>query len=85
MIWHLFHAGILQKQRAILIGDFSDCEPEANRFPYSMQHVVTTLHGMVDCPVLTNFPFGHVARKLTIPFGADATLTIADGRYSVSF
>jgi muramoyltetrapeptide carboxypeptidase len=85
MIWQLFHAGILQKQRAILVGDFNDCEPEANRFPYSMSHVVNTLRGMVDCPVLTNFPFGHIARKLTIPFGADATLTIADGRYDVAF
>ncbi|MCE2724637.1 MAG: LD-carboxypeptidase [Burkholderiales bacterium] len=85
MIWQLFHAGILQKQCAILVGDFNDCEPEANRFPYSMSHVVNTLRGIVDCPVLTNFPFGHIARKLTIPFGADATLTIADGRYSVSF
>jgi muramoyltetrapeptide carboxypeptidase len=50
-----------------------------------MSHVVNTLRGMVDCPVLTNFPFGHIARKLTIPFGADATLTIADGRYDVAF
>ena len=85
MIWQLFHAGILQKQRAILLGDFNDCEPAPNRFPYAMSHVITTLRRMVDCPVLTNFPFGHIARKLTIPFGADASLTIADGRYRVSF
>jgi muramoyltetrapeptide carboxypeptidase len=85
MLIQLYHAGILQKQRAILIGDFSDCDPEPNRFPYSMTHVLSTLQRLVTCPVLTHFPFGHVARKLTVPFGADARLTIADGRYHVSF
>jgi len=85
MILQLFHAGILQEQRAILVGDFSDCDPEIDRFPYSMDHVVRTLRRMVGCPVLTELPFGHVARKLTIPFGADATLTLADQRYTLSY
>jgi muramoyltetrapeptide carboxypeptidase len=85
MVLQLFHAGILQNQRAILIGDFTDCEPEPNRFPYSMAHVVSTLQRLVTCPVLTAFPFGHIARKLTIPIGADASVAISDGGYRVSF
>jgi muramoyltetrapeptide carboxypeptidase len=85
MILQLQHSGLLSKQRAILIGGFTDREPEENRFPYSMQHVVNTLRQIVDCPVLEHFPFGHVARKLTIPFGADAMLTISSGRYRVQY
>lgn len=85
MILQLFHAGILQKQGAILLGDFSDCDPEDDRFPYTMDYVVRTLRQIVNCPVLTGLPFGHVARKVTIPFGAVATLAIADQRYSLSY
>lgn len=85
MILQLFHAGILQKQGAILLGDFSDCHPEDDRFPYTMDYVVRTLRQIVSCPVLTGLPFGHVARKVTIPFGAVATLAIADQRYSLSY
>jgi len=85
MIMQLFHAGILHKQRAILIGDFHDCDPEAGRFAYTMEYVVNTLRQLVSCPVLTNLAFGHIARKLTIPFGADATLAIAEQRYTLSY
>jgi muramoyltetrapeptide carboxypeptidase len=85
MILQLYHCGLLAKQQAILIGEFTDCKPEETRFPYSMEHVVNTLRRIVDCPVLEHFPFGHVARKLTIPFGADATLSIHESRYRVQY
>jgi muramoyltetrapeptide carboxypeptidase len=85
MILQLYHCGLLSKQQAILIGEFTDCKPEETRFPYSMEHVVNTLRRIVDCPVLEHFPFGHVARKLTIPFGADATLSIHESRYRVQY
>ena len=79
MFLHLFHAGVLQKQKAILLGDFTDCEPEKDRFPYSVAHVIETLRGLLPIPVLTGLSFGHVARKVTLPFGAIATLDIEDG------
>ncbi|MEP7156871.1 MAG: LD-carboxypeptidase [Betaproteobacteria bacterium] len=79
MFLHLFHAGVLQKQKAIILGDFTDCDPEKDRFPYSIAHVIETLRELLDIPVLTGLPFGHVARKLTLPFGAMATLDIEAG------
>ncbi len=85
MFLQLFHAGILQKQRAIVLADFSDCEPEPGRFPYSVEHVTETLRSMLTIPVLTGLPFGHVAKKLTLPFGADATLTIAPDQFTLSY
>ena len=85
MCLQLFHAGILQKQQAIVLGDFTDCEPEAGRFPYSLEHVVETLRELLPIPVLTNLPFGHVARKLTLPHGATATLDIQPGQYSLAY
>jgi muramoyltetrapeptide carboxypeptidase len=84
MLWQLKHAGILDRQRAIILGEFTDCEPSPSlRYPYSMPEVVETLRSMVTCPVLTGFPFGHVARKVTLPIGGRARLDIGRDAYEV--
>jgi muramoyltetrapeptide carboxypeptidase len=82
----LHHAGILARQRAILMGDFDDCVPtNPARYPYSMPEVVETLRAIAPCPVLPGLPFGHVARKLTLPFGMDALLSLEPGGYTLSW
>ena len=87
MFFQLFHTGILQKQRAILLADFTDCDPAGSRFAYGMEHVLETLRALLGAsiPVLTNLPFGHVPRKLTLPFGATASLSITDNGYTIQF
>ncbi len=85
MLLQLFHAGILQKQRAIIFADFTDCEPSSGRYIYTMAHVIETMRTLLPYPVLTGLPFGHVAKKLTIPYGAEATLCIRDGSFSLSY
>ena len=85
MFLQLFHAGILQTQKAIILADFTDCEPEEGRFPYAMEHVVDTLRTMLPIPVLTGLPFGHVAKKLTLPFGAPVLLTIHESGFSLGW
>lgn len=82
----LHHAGLLARQRAILLGDFADCVP-ANpaRYPYSMDEAVETLRALAPCPVLTGLPFGHVARKLTLPFGMEGLLTLGTGHYTLAW
>jgi len=82
----LFHGGVLQRQSAVLLGDFSDCVPtNPIRYPYSMDEVLDTLRQLLPIPVLTGLPFGHVARKVTLPFGAPGTLFLRDGGYSLRF
>ncbi|MCY7387864.1 MAG: LD-carboxypeptidase [Burkholderiales bacterium] len=85
MLLQLFHAGVLQKQKAIILADFTDCLPEPDRFPYAMEHVIETLRELLPIPVLTGLPFGHVAKKLTLPYGAIATLNIAPGSFALSY
>jgi muramoyltetrapeptide carboxypeptidase len=85
MFWQLKHAGILDKQRAIVLGAFTDCKPGANlRYPYNMTEVIDTLREIAPCPVLTGFPFGHIPAKVTLPVGALATLKLDGTRYTVS-
>jgi muramoyltetrapeptide carboxypeptidase len=82
----LYHSGALARQRALLLGDFTGCAPtNPARYPYSMDEVVETLRQMLPFPVLTGLPFGHVARKVTLPFGAPGTLTIREGSFSLRF
>ena len=79
-------AGVLARQKAILLGDFTDCRPlNTARYPYSMDEVIKTLRDLVPYPVLTDLPFGHIARKVTLPFGAPASLSIRKGSYSLKF
>lgn len=85
MLMQLFHAGVLQKQRALIFGSFANCEPEEGRFPYSLEHVAETMRDLLPYPVLTGLPFGHFARKLTIPCGAMATLTIGPHDYRLAY
>ena len=85
MLMQLFHAGILQKQKALILADFSDCTPEPDRFPYAMEHIVETMRELLPIPVLTGLPFGHVAKKLTLPYGAVATLSIAPGAFMLNY
>ena len=42
-----------------------------------------TLRELLPIPVLTGLPFGHVAKKLTLPYGAPARLSIHDAGYSL--
>ena len=86
MFLQLHHGGVLGRQRALVLGDFTDCKPtSASRYPYAMDEVVETLRKLLPYPVVTGLPFGHVARKVTLPFGAPGTLTVGAGACSLRF
>jgi muramoyltetrapeptide carboxypeptidase len=86
LFMQLHHAGVLGRQRAILLGDFTDCRPSnPMRYPYSMDEVIETLRENLPYPVITGLPFGHVARKATLPFGAPGVLTIGESGCSLRF
>jgi len=85
MFWQLKHAGILDRQRAIILGAFTDCgAPAGMRYPYSMTEAIETLREIAPCPVLTGFPFGHIPAKVTLPIGASAQLEMSGTSYTLS-
>ncbi|MBL0140583.1 MAG: LD-carboxypeptidase [Betaproteobacteria bacterium] len=86
MFLQLHHAGILVRQGAILLGDFTDCVPQnPGRYAYAMAEAVECLRAIAPCPVLEGLPFGHVARKLTLPFGMEGRLVLDPGRYTLAW
>ena len=82
----LHHSGALGRQRALLLGDFTDCVAKnPSRYPYSIDEMIETLRALLPFPVLTGLPFGHVARKVTLPFGALGTLVLGEDKFSLRF
>jgi muramoyltetrapeptide carboxypeptidase len=80
MLVQLAQAGILERQRVILLGAFDPVPPMPNDNGYSLASVVKFLRKLSPVQVVTGLPFGHVSRKLTLPVGGRAALTVRRGR-----
>jgi len=85
MLYQLHHAGVLARQRAILLGRFTEYELNDNDGGYDFATVVAQLRSLVSVPVLTGLPFGHVADKLTLPSGGHCALELHNGRARLAF
>jgi muramoyltetrapeptide carboxypeptidase len=80
MFYQLLHAGVLQKQKAVLLGDFSGYKLYPNDNGYDFARMVAHLRQVCPVPILTGLPFGHVRDKVTLPIGGKMTLMVGKGR-----
>lgn len=78
MLLQLAHAGILARQRAVLLGDFSAYKLSAYDNGYDFDQMVAYLRAQLPIPILTGLPFGHGRDKATLVNGAQAKL-VAQG------
>ncbi len=69
MLAQLAQAGVLQKQKAILLGGFSDYKLAAHDQGYDLPEVIKWLRREVKVPVVTGLPYGHGDLKATLPIG----------------
>lgn len=79
MLYQLLHAGVLHKQRAILLGAFTDYQPLPNDNGYDLAAAVAHLRSRIDVPIYTGLAFGHVRDKLTLPVGGRCAFDARDG------
>lgn len=79
MLLQLMQAGVLAQQRAIVLGDFSGYRLAPGDNGYNFDEMLAYLRRTLPCPVLTGLEFGHIARRVTMPFGARAHL-VSDGQ-----
>lgn len=75
----LHQAGILDAQRAVVLGAFSDVPPSPLDRGYNLKSVVGYLRSLTKTPILTGLPFGHVPTKVSMPVGQRASLLV-EGR-----
>lgn len=85
MFHQLLHAGIIARQRAVLLGAFTEYELNPNDAGYDLHAAIAHLRARTDVPVYTGLPFGHVPDKLTLPVGGHCALTVDGGRARLDF
>ena len=74
MLLQLMQAGVLGRQQAVLLGDFSGYKLGPMDNGYDFDTMLAHLRATLPLPVLTGLRFGHGPRRVTIPFGAQARL-----------
>jgi muramoyltetrapeptide carboxypeptidase len=74
MLLQLKQMGVLERQRAIVLGDFSGYRLSPADNGYNFEEMLAYLRATLPCPVLTGLEFGHIPRRVTIPFGAKGRL-----------
>jgi muramoyltetrapeptide carboxypeptidase len=77
MLTQLLHAGVLGRQKAVLLGQFTHYKLVAGHDKgFKLVTVVDRLRSQIAAPVFTGLPFGHVATKVLLPFGAQVDLSV---------
>jgi muramoyltetrapeptide carboxypeptidase len=79
MLLQLHQAGVLEAQKAVLLGDFSVRTRSPLDRGFSLRVAVERLRTQCPTPILTGLPFGHVPTKVTLPVGRRVRLLV-DGR-----
>jgi muramoyltetrapeptide carboxypeptidase len=70
----LHQAGVLEAQRAVVLGHFSQWKPSPLDHGYTLKAAIAHLRGVCKTPILTGLPMGHVPTIVTLPIGARVTL-----------
>lgn len=84
MLTQLLHAGVLGRQKAVLLGQFNRYQLVPHDKGFKLQSVVDWLRSQLKVPVLTGLPFGHVPTKVLLPVGATLDLAVS-GREAILF
>ena len=76
LLLQLHQAGVLQAQKAILLGHFSDWKKSPLDRGYGLKQMVEAVRAVCSTPILTGLPFGHVPTKLCLPVGRKVQLVV---------
>ncbi|MES2759521.1 MAG: muramoyltetrapeptide carboxypeptidase [Pseudomonadota bacterium] len=84
MLLQLMQAGVLGRQQALVLGDFSGYRLTPADHGYDFDAMLAYLRETLPLPVLTGLQFGHIDKRVTIPFGAHATLVSDSERFRLT-
>ena len=79
MLNQLAQAGILGRQKALILGGFTDYRLAEHDRGYDLKAAVAYIRKSVKIPVITGLPFGHTAMKVTLPVGAKVGMATEKG------
>ena len=79
MLLQLHQAGVLDRQVAVVCGDFSGFRVADYDRGYGLDDAFDYVRRLTATPLVTGLPFGHCPRKVTLAVGARADLTVSAG------
>lgn len=84
MLAQLVNAGVLKNAAALLLGQFTECEPKDPALPHlKIDYLLKEYAQKAAGPVLGNVFYGHLPKKLTVPFGLNAIVDTKKRRIEV--
>ena len=76
MLMQLQMAGVLDAQKAVVLGEFSAWRKTPVDRGYNLKAAVAALRALTPTPILTGLPFGHVPTKVSLPVGVKVELLV---------
>ena len=80
MLYQLHLSGILGRQRALLLGGFSQCRSSVYDQGYGLAEGFRQIRAVTHTPLVEGLPIGHCPDKLTLPCGGSACLKVSGGK-----
>ena len=78
------NAGILDQISGLVLGLFTHCQPSDSAKPHlKLAEIFGEVLSWVKVPTIDGIHYGHVPRKLTLPFGLAARLDADRGMLTV--
>ncbi|MDN3922065.1 LD-carboxypeptidase [Roseateles violae] len=72
----LQQAGILDAQKAVVLGEFSAWRKSPLDRGYTLKSAIEAVRARTKTPILSGLPFGHVRTKVCLPVGAKVELLV---------
>ncbi len=72
----LQQAGVLQSQKAVVLGAVSGWKPSPLDRGFTLKTAIARVRAGMNTPLLTGLPFGHVSTKVTLPVGRKVQLLV---------
>lgn len=83
MLLQLHFAGVLNKQKAIVLGNFSAYKLAVHDNGYDFNAMLAYIRSLIGVPLITGLPFGHVSTRASLVVGSDAQLKVVAGQASL--
>jgi muramoyltetrapeptide carboxypeptidase len=84
MIYQLHQAGVLGRQQAVVMGEFSGGRLSEYDNGYTLEAMIEQVRAVTGVPFVTGLQFGHVENLLTLPFGATAHLVTTERGFKLT-
>lgn len=85
LLYQLHLSGVLGRQRALVLGDFSQCRPSGYDNGYGLAESFEQIRRASGVALIGGLPTGHEPDKFTLPFGAAARLRVSGGKARLNF